>query len=401
MKKDERIRASLEQNLSGLHVSRQQQLDMIDEITGGTKMQKKIPFSIALAAVLVLMSITALAVTTNLFDYFGNRDARFGKLAEQAANVTAEPVDIESDMLGDVSARIDSAYYDGRSLSVGFVIENSTRIEPYTPDEASLAEAQPVIDPVQPLARTEDEQRIMDEFSAAVESGTPFGYAVYTVYASDHTLVNGIDVPPYVSVQEYGADGEYLTIRSYEEPLPDGLHDLESVDVSIRLYESVSIHYFDGAEVCTYAGEVREAGEITASVPRSEAEIRKYAGEATIEGVTFAAEATLSAMSGSVKVTADQDVTGLVSNEHKGETLQAPEWKIVVLDEHGCEYDNTDGYSLAPDGAIEISVEGSGELPGELHIFLLHAGEEPDTYEYWPSAADNLDNPHIVLTIAE
>ena len=44
MKHDKFIRESLDQNLSGLHVSRQQQMDMIDEITGGAKMKRKIPW---------------------------------------------------------------------------------------------------------------------------------------------------------------------------------------------------------------------------------------------------------------------------------------------------------------------------------------------------------------------
>ena len=56
------IRESLEQNLSGLYVSRQQQMDMIDEIVGGRKMKRKISFSIALVAILILTSVTALAV---------------------------------------------------------------------------------------------------------------------------------------------------------------------------------------------------------------------------------------------------------------------------------------------------------------------------------------------------
>jgi len=66
MNKDDFILRSIEENLSGLRVSRQQQLDMIEDITGGGKMKKKITLSIALAAVLVLCTLTA-ALAVGIF----------------------------------------------------------------------------------------------------------------------------------------------------------------------------------------------------------------------------------------------------------------------------------------------------------------------------------------------
>ena len=142
MRSKDLIRESLQQNLSGLHVSRQRQTDMIDKIVGGKRMKRKMPFSIVLAAILALMSITALAAGTNLFSYFSNRDIRYGEVAEQAAHIAASPAQMESEALGKVSARIDSAYYDGQSLSVGCIIDNAVRIEAYTPSESELANAQ-------------------------------------------------------------------------------------------------------------------------------------------------------------------------------------------------------------------------------------------------------------------
>ena len=401
MKHDDFIRESLDQNLSGLHVSRQQQKAIFEEIVGGKKMKKKIPFSLALVAVLILTSVVALAVSTNVFNYFSSRDARYGKLAEQAANVTAAPVDIESDELGSVNARIDSAYYDGQTLSVGFIIENSTRIEPYTLSAEELANSELVIDPIMPIARDEIDQQILAEFQTAVENETPYGYAVYSVYASDHTLVNDIDLPPYTTDEDYDDTGTYLAIRNYESPLPEELQNLETVNVSINLYEHMTIHYFDGNDIYHYSIAARDAGTITASIPKTNADTRTYYGYATIDGINFIANASLSAMNGNITLTADQDVFDLVSYEVNGDTWQAPAWNLVVIDETGYEYRNTEGYSLAPDESLDITIEGKGELPAELHIYLLHAGEDPDTYDYWPVAADKLDNPHIVLTIAE
>lgn len=402
MKRDDNfIWESLEQNLSGLHVSRRQQMDMIDEITGGTRMKRKIPISIALAAILILTSVTALAVGTNLFRYFANRDARYGKIAELAANVTAAPVEVESDELDNVNARIDSAYYDGQSLSVAFIIENSMRIEEYTPAEGELANVQPVIDPVRPIGSTEEEQQILARFDQAVASGTPFGYAMYKVWPSDHTCANDVDLPPYICTEDYDSTGAYRTIRDYETPLPETVLNQDELSLSIRLYESATVHYFDGENIFTYELNSRDAGAITGTVPRTEAQSRSYAGKAVIDGITFSAEATFTAMNGRISLTADQDVFQPVDYELDGFAWQASAWQLVVADENGYEYRNMDGYSLTQFNPIEISLEGSGELPGELHIWLLHASEEPDVYDYWPNADMKQGNDHLVLVAGE
>jgi len=403
MKHDKFIRESLEQNLSGLYLSRQQQMDMIDEIVGGAKMKRKMPFSVALAAILILTSVTALAVGTNLFNYFANHDARYGKVAEQAANVTAEPVEIESGELGKVDARIDSAYYDGQTLSVALLIENSTRIEAYTPSAEELTNARRVLDPVRPLGNTEAEQQILAAFDAAVENGTPYGYMLCRVYPSDHTYANEIDLPPYTAVEDYNADGAYRTIRNYAAPLPEELQNADQLSLSVRLYETAGVHYFDGSNIYHYELDLREAGAITATVPRADAEKRSYAGSAEIEGITFTVDATLTAMQGTISLTADQDVLQPVTYEYDGETWQAPAWQMVVTDENGREYDNmdSDGDSLLQFDPFIFTIEGSGELPDELHVYFLRAAEAPDTYDYWPDADAKNENPHLVLKIAE
>ena len=125
MKHDDFIRESLDQNLSGLHVSRQQQTDILNEIVGGEKMEKKVPFSFALVAILALMSIAALAVSTNVFSYFSDSDERYGKVAEQAANVTAAPIEVETEELGAVNARIDGSGHIVTVRGIGYRWENS------------------------------------------------------------------------------------------------------------------------------------------------------------------------------------------------------------------------------------------------------------------------------------
>lgn len=61
MKQNNRIRDSLNENLSGLYVSRGQHANLMNEITGGRKMKKKLTASLALAMVLVLLAAVALA----------------------------------------------------------------------------------------------------------------------------------------------------------------------------------------------------------------------------------------------------------------------------------------------------------------------------------------------------
>lgn len=89
---------------------------------------------------------------------------------------------MESEALGKVSARIDSVYYDGQSLSVGCIIDNAVRIEAYTPSESELANAQTVIDPMEFPAGNPEEQQVLDAFREAIEKGEPYGYAIYQIY---------------------------------------------------------------------------------------------------------------------------------------------------------------------------------------------------------------------------
>ena len=400
MRPKDLIRESIQQNLSGLHVSPQRQTDMIDKIVGGKRMKRKMPFSIVLAAILALMSITALAAGTNLFSYFSNRDIRYGEVAEQAAHIAASPAQMESEALGKVSARIDSVYYDGQSLSVGCIIDNAVRIEAYTPSESELANAQTVIDPMEFPAGNPEEQQVLDAFRAAIEKGEPYGYAIYQIYPGGQTLANDIELPPCTGVEEYDDTGAYRVIRDYEAPLPEEVQNQDSLRLKIQLYESVNFHYFDGENIRCYQLASRDAGSITATVPRTQAETRAYAGTAAIEGVTFKARASLSAMQGKITLEADRDIFTLVTFQDGDESWQDLPWQLAVFDENGAEYRNMDGYSLTQLNPMEISIEGSGQLPKELHLYLLHA-DSPDVYDYWPEADKGLANDHLVLTPCE
>ncbi len=63
MKQNNVIRDSLNENLSGLCVTERQRNEMMNEITGDRKMKKKINMAFVLVCTLMILSITALAVT--------------------------------------------------------------------------------------------------------------------------------------------------------------------------------------------------------------------------------------------------------------------------------------------------------------------------------------------------
>ena len=104
-------------------------------------MKRKWTVGVALAAVLVLsLTGAALAISGNLFELFAQRDARYQGVADQAAVVTEAPARIEDAALGTVRAYVDSAYYDGQSLTLTIAVENARRAVAWAPSSEELAQ---------------------------------------------------------------------------------------------------------------------------------------------------------------------------------------------------------------------------------------------------------------------
>jgi len=125
MKRDNFIRKSLEQNLSGLHVSRRQQMDMIDEIVGGAKMKRKIPFSVALAAILILTSVTAFAVAK----YYSVREYVADGKTSTAFEEAIVPVEKSVESCG-LTMAFGDAVCDGQNLMFTMDITAAEGAEP-------------------------------------------------------------------------------------------------------------------------------------------------------------------------------------------------------------------------------------------------------------------------------
>lgn len=395
MKESDRIRTCLHENLSGLSVSPDKRNEMLESITEGERMRRKIPVSAALVAAIMLLCLTAFAVSASVFDYFSDRDTRL----ENASQVKGDETRIESGELGNVLSKIDSAYFDGESLLIGFVIENANRFEAYIPTESDLENARRVVDPIAVHPTNEAQRAILDAFSKAIEAGTPYGYKMARVYASDHTLVNGVDLPPYSSMEDYDETGAYRAVREFESPLPEEIAKSDTAHIEIKLYETCTVHYFDGSDIKTYDLAIREAGSVKAEILKADAEKHSYEGRAQIEDITFTAKAYLSPMQGTVTVYADKEIFELVTYTYEGYTWKDTAWQLMIFDENGREYRVMDGYSLSGENPFKVNIKGTGEIPMELHVYLLAAGKEPDTYDFWPVAEKKHENPHIVLNL--
>jgi hypothetical protein len=61
MKQNDAIRSSLHENLSGLTITRRQHNELMNSITGGTPMKKKLTAGLVLAIVLIVLAVTAVA----------------------------------------------------------------------------------------------------------------------------------------------------------------------------------------------------------------------------------------------------------------------------------------------------------------------------------------------------
>ena len=125
MKHDKFIRESLDQNLSGLHVSRQQQIDMIDEIVGGAKMKRKMPLSVALVAILILTSVTAFAIV----NFYSVRDYVANGNPSAAFEEAIVPVEKSVESCG-LTMAFGDAVCDGQNLMFAMDITAAEGTEP-------------------------------------------------------------------------------------------------------------------------------------------------------------------------------------------------------------------------------------------------------------------------------
>lgn len=367
---DKGIRDAMDSRLSALNASagRRERIRAKIHQEKEPVVRKRITVGMALAIVVLLaLAGVALAASLNLFEYFGRNDARLKEIAPEATLATESPETVESGSLGTTVATIHSAYYDGQSLLVAYSIENGTRTERFTPSGEQLARMTKLDAP--PFIELQDGegQPILNEFNAALKSGTPYGFSRYSVYPSDHTETDdGIDLPPTQEMQESTPDGEQYVLREYENPLPEVARNRESLRIQIRLYQSVDSLYFDGRDCYALPFEQEEAGAMTATVSRANAQTRHFAGEGTYNGVNVRVEADASAVHADVTVTAETDAFT---------ALDADSW--YMLDARDAQGNALRSTQCGADGlrTLRAAFEGTGILPDRLTVSILIESE--------------------------
>lgn len=384
---DQEIRQAVEHRLSVLDDDPSRRARTLLRIRDAENLHRKKKRSaglvIALALLLALAGV-ALALTTNLFTFFGQRDARYGKMAEQATLEASAPVPPEDAQTSPVNARFDSAFYDGLTLNAAILIEQPRRVEPYAPEEGALSAMEvmaslPLTAPEDAAPGEADAQRAMQ---AAQKAGTPYGYQVISYSPSDHVLTDdGTEIPPYAGDPTVDENGNFIEMREFATPLPEELQNLNAITLNCALCRNRQLWYFDGETL--YNQNINdEAVSIRAVVPKSNGLVQSMRGAYAAAGVTYAVTAQVSTMSAVVTLEGDgltplRDLLGGGAEVPAG-TDPTDVWiNMTAYDEQGREYLSEGGFSPEQTLPVTEVFMGVGELPTslEVHVFLEWEGD--------------------------
>lgn len=384
---DQEIRQAVDHRLSALDDDPTRRARTLQRIRNEEppRRKKKLSAGLVIALVILLtLAGVALALTTNLFTFFGQRDERYGKIAGLAALETSAPVQRDDTQTDAINAKFDSAFYDGLTLNAAILIEQPRRVEPYMPEDSALSAMEvaqdiPLPDPEEAAPGEADAQLAMQ---AAQKAGTPYGYQVISYSPSDHVLTDdGIDIPPYAGDPTVDENGNAVEMREFETPLPEELQNLNAITLNCTLCRNRQLWYFDG-QTLYYQNVNEEAGSIRAVVPRSNGMTQSMRGAYTFGGVTYAVTAQVSTMSAAVTLEGDglttlRDFIGSGAEVPAG-TDPTDVWvNMTAYDKQGREYLSEGGFS--PDQTLPVTCVfmGVGELPQslDLHVFLEWEGD--------------------------
>ena len=392
----ETIRKALDARLSPLSASPRRR----EGIRAAVAQREKKPIpkrrSLVLAVALLLaLAGAALAVGTNLFARFAQNDRRFEGVLDQVTDVTEKPASVLDEKLGMVSARVDSAYYDGQTLTLTIAVENARRISEWTPteEEKALLKPEEGARPATPqTAMTEEEKRIMADAQAAKAAGKPFGIRKDTIWVHDHFYTeDGISLPPYDGEDEE-ENGTLYEIREFSL-LPEDVSGRETLSVYAELGRSTEYYYFDGQKTYWRSEVQRDGvGRVTATVPKAEAEIALFTGTGTLNGAACTITAQVSAVELRLTIEAEADVFPLEKHQEDGFEWTEQPWMAAVYDETGAEYLPREGASPESDRCLTIPFDGSGHVPEKLTVYVYRsAWDEPEQDEAEIRSGDSVE----------
>ncbi|MPN56638.1 hypothetical protein SDC9_204328 [bioreactor metagenome] len=158
-------------------------------------------------------------------------------------------------------------------------------------------------------------------------------------------------------------------LREYENPLPEEVQNRESLSIQIRLYQSASFFYYDGKDCYMLSSESQDAGAMTATVLRADAQTRHFVGEGTYSGGKVRVEADASAVHAQITVSSDTDLfTALPEDSWYMLDVRDAEGKMLRVTECGA-----DGLRT-----LRADLEGTGVLPDQLTVSILVESEGED-----------------------
>ena len=340
-------------------------------------------FVLGIALVVALAGV-ALAVGESLFARFAQRDTPYQGVLDQVTTVTEAPTTVQDEALGTARAYVDSAYYDGETLTLVFAVEHAHRAVLWMPDEGELAQMTPAEpDEAQPLAETEEERTVTAAYQQAKEARKPAGMRLDDVWVHDHFYTEGgVDLPPYSGDDAVDEDGTWLEFREFS-PLPAEAVGQDSLTVCGELGRTIRYYYFDGQQEWTRFEVIREGvGKITATVPRSEARRAVLKGTGMLNGAACTVTAQVSALEMRLTVTADGDVFRRTERQMDGTSWMEQPWMAAAYDEKGTAYSARESASADADDSFTVMFDGTGSLPETIRVYVYQMGEtEPSEEE--------------------
>ncbi len=370
---DQRDRRFVQQSIDKGLSSMQGDPWLAQRIMASEKGEGQVKRKISWAVVMVTAAILAIATAAlaemadiNVFELFRKTDERYASLAPYAVLDEVSEVSVASVEIGETRAAINSAYYDGQSLIVGYFIENASRMEEFVPDEALMGKMTPGETNAIWAADNGAEAVWIAKLEQARAEGTAMGLASYVVYPSDHTVTEeGIDIAPRSEEAKTGDDGIEYTIREYEFPLDEELQNLEGLTIGIPLYQSANYLYFDGKTLYTYQ-EVHELSPMKAVVWNAHVSTSVFRGSGEYNGIKLNAEARVSAANATLEIRLEEALSPVPDLDH---------WYVFRLTDENGKALREDTSSNGGDKEIIISYEGTGMLPQELQLVIYMENE--------------------------
>lgn len=342
-----RLHKSIDSHLSSVTVNKLRYTERKE-----TKMKKTSILLIAACLTLVLSFAIAEALGGSIFGMFG--DKRLDSLAPYSVLETVSPISITNPVLGNVTAEINSAYFDGNSLLVAYKIENGVNFEIAVPPQTSVEDTNRLADGLFPMIENAE---IAEYWNSAVENGTTACIVKTSVFARDGIYSHdGIDLNPDTGWTKNGEDGISYNIVECGH-LPDIIREREKLDIVIRLAENRMILYFDGKN--TYEShELHDLEPMRASVSRITVPRSVFQCEGVLCDAAFSAQAEATAASCTLTITFDKVLPFFDSDSW---------YDFLLFDEHGTELIAEDFFSGGKD-RVMLNYEGTGVLPSELTL---------------------------------